>query len=95
MMFVSLNNNTTDVTSVAETASPSKAPELIPAISGVRVFQFLDFCVVFGRYNLYGTPVLLPKRYFLYFMFLARLTSFDGRLPRLDSLYFGRCFVDA
>jgi len=48
-MFVSLNNNTTDVTSVAETANPSKAPELIPVISGVRVFQFLDFCVVFCR----------------------------------------------
>jgi len=27
-------------------------------------------------------------------MFLARLTSFDGQLPRLDSLYFGRCFVE-
>jgi len=27
-------------------------------------------------------------------MFLARLTSFDGRLPRLDSLYLGRCFVE-
>ena len=48
-MFVSLNNNTTDVTSVAETDNPSKAPELIPVINGVRVFQFLDFCVVFCR----------------------------------------------
>ena len=48
-MFVSLNNNTTDVTSVAETSNPSKAPELIPVINGVRVFHFLDFCVVFCR----------------------------------------------
>jgi hypothetical protein len=24
-------------------------PELIPVISGVRVFKFLDFCVVFCR----------------------------------------------
>jgi hypothetical protein len=38
-MFVSLNNNTTDVTSVAETDNPSKAPELIPVISGVHVSQ--------------------------------------------------------
>jgi hypothetical protein len=37
---------------------------------------------------------LLPECYFLYFMFLAILTSFDGRLPRLDSLYIGRCFVE-
>ena len=49
MMFVSLNTNTTDVTSVAETDNPSKAPELIPVISWVRVFQFLNFCVVFCR----------------------------------------------
>jgi len=35
---VSLNDNTTDVTRVAETANPSKAPELILVISGVRVF---------------------------------------------------------
>jgi hypothetical protein len=49
LMFVSLNNNTTDVTSVAETSNPSKAPELISVINGVRVCQFLDFCVVFGR----------------------------------------------
>ena len=48
-MFVSLNNNTTDVTSVAETSNPSRAPELIPVINGVRVFKFLDFCVVFCR----------------------------------------------
>jgi hypothetical protein len=86
-MFVSLNNNTTDVTSVAETSNPSKAPELIPVINGVRATT--NF-----RYNLYGTPVLLPKRYFLYFMFLARLTRFDGRLPPLDSLYIGRCYVE-
>ena len=49
MMFVSLNNNTTDVTSGAETDNPSKATELIPVIRGVHVFQFLDFCVAFCR----------------------------------------------
>ena len=49
MNFVSLNNNTTDVSSGAETDNPSKAPALIPVISGIRVFQFLDFCVVFCR----------------------------------------------
>ena len=48
-MFVSLNNNATDVTSGAETTNPSRAPELIQVISGVRVFQILDFCVVFCR----------------------------------------------
>jgi hypothetical protein len=49
MMFVSLNNNTTNVTSGAETTNPSQAPVLIQVISGVRVFQILDFCVVFCR----------------------------------------------
>jgi len=48
-MFVSLNNNTTDVTSGAETTNPSQAPVLIQVISRVRVFQILDFCVVFCR----------------------------------------------
>ena len=48
-MFVSLNNNTTDVTSGAEATNPSQAPELIQVISGVRVFQMLDFCVVFCK----------------------------------------------
>ena len=49
MMFVSLNNNMTDVTSGAETTNPSQAPELIQVISGVRFCQILDFCVVFCR----------------------------------------------
>jgi hypothetical protein len=48
---VSLNNNTTDVTSVAETSNPSRAHELIPVINGVRVFQFLDFCVVLWLFS--------------------------------------------
>jgi hypothetical protein len=43
MMFVSLNNNTTDVTSGAEATNPSQAPELIQVISGVRVFHIFDF----------------------------------------------------
>ena len=45
MMFLSFNSNT----SVAETANPSEAPEFIPAFTGARVSQFLDFCAGFCR----------------------------------------------
>ena len=49
MMFVSFNNNTTVVTSGAETANPSGAPEFTPGFSGVRLARCLGFCVVFCR----------------------------------------------
>jgi hypothetical protein len=79
-MFVSLNTNTTDVTSVAETDNPSKAPELIPVISGVRVFQFLDFCVVFCR------PLFLFFRLAIVLSALLRLTDSDYPLWDLQTV---------
>jgi hypothetical protein len=49
MMFVSFNINTTGVTSGAETANPSWAPEFIPVCSGVRVARHLLFYIVYDR----------------------------------------------
>jgi len=42
-------NNTNVVTSGTGTANPSGAPELILGFSGVRVAQYLVFCLVFYR----------------------------------------------
>jgi len=68
-MFVSLNNYTTDVTSVAETANPSEAPELILVISGVRVFKFLDFwplyCLPFFDLWILNTPFGIFKLFLM------------------------------
>jgi len=47
MMSVSFNYNTTAVTREAETAYPSRAPELIPLFSRIRVAQSLVLYVVF------------------------------------------------
>ena len=80
MMFVSLNNNTTDVTSVAETSNPSRAPELIPVINGVRVFQFLDLCVVFCR------SLFVLFRLTIVFSALLRFTDSDYPLSDLQTL---------
>jgi hypothetical protein len=71
MNFVSLNNNTTDVSSGAETDNPSEAPALIPVISGIRVFQFLDFCVVFCR------SLFVLFRLAIVFSALLRFTDSD------------------
>jgi hypothetical protein len=81
IMFVSLNNNTTDVTSVAETSNPSKAPELIPVINGVRVFQFLDFCVVFCR------SLFVLFRFTIALSALLRFTDSDYPLWDLQTLF--------
>jgi hypothetical protein len=42
-------SNTNVVTSGTGTANPSGAPELILGFSGVRVAQYLVFCLVFYR----------------------------------------------
>ena len=47
--YLSLNGNTTDVTSGAQSANPSGAPEFIPSFSVVRVARSLMFGVVFCR----------------------------------------------
>ena len=80
MMFVSLNNNTTDVTSGVETDNPSKAPELIPVISEIHVFKFLDFYVVFWRslFVLFRLAIVLPA--------LLRFTNSDYPLWDLQAL---------
>ena len=74
MMFVSLNTNTT------ETDNPSKATELIPVISGVRVFQFLDFCVVFCR------PLFPFFRLSIALSALLRITDSDYHLWDLQTV---------
>jgi hypothetical protein len=86
---VSLNNNTTDVTSVAETSNPSKAPELISVINGVRVCQFLDFCVVFCR------SANMNKRYNQFQIQFVRVTSVViikviTKLPNSEQSYKGK-----
>jgi hypothetical protein len=45
--WVCNKGNTTDATCGAGYTYPSGAPELIPVLSGIRVAQFLVFCVVF------------------------------------------------
>ena len=49
IMLVSLNSNTTGVTSGADTSNPSGAPEFTPGFyfSWLRVAPSLVFCVVF------------------------------------------------
>jgi hypothetical protein len=47
-------------------------------------------------YKLYMSPViplLLTEYYFFLFIHLARVNWFGIRLPRLDSLQIGQCFV--
>jgi len=82
-MFASLNNtkcNTRDATSGAETNNPSKAPELIPVISEIHVFIFLDFYVVFWRslFVLFRLAIVLPA--------LLRFMDSDYPLWNLQAL---------
>ena len=67
MMFMSINSNTTGVTSGSGIANPSEAPEFTPGFSGVRAALSLVFCVLLCRllFVLYLLAIVLSVLYLL------------------------------
>ena len=84
--YLSLNGNTTNVTSGAQSANSSGAPEFIPSFSVVHVARSLMFGVVFCRSLFVLLPlaiVLSVRRLFMAFDYpmvlcvLLLFTAFD------------------
>jgi hypothetical protein len=82
--YLSLKGNTTDVTSGAQSANPSGAPEFIPSFSVVRVARSLMFGVVFCRSLFVPLAIALSVRrlftafdYSIVLSVLPLCTAFD------------------